>query len=118
LKITRPVLPTASDNADAPSTDQTVEVVVDDGVGETRDQVGLAGAALQVRVDVALHEDGAALPQADRLVRREGQLGELVDDLDTELLGLLLEDRARAGGAGLKTEWVRRLPGPLHSKAG
>ena len=80
---------------------QAVEVVGGDGEGEPGDQVLAPRAALLVGHDVALHEHGAALAQTDGRRRAERQLGELVDDVDAELLGLLLEERAGAGGAGL-----------------
>ncbi len=43
---------------------QAVEVVEGDGVGQPGHQVLLVGAALQIRVDIALHEHSAALAQA------------------------------------------------------
>ena len=87
--------------ADVAAAHQAVEVVVGDGVGQPGHQVLLVRAALQVRVDVALHEDGAALAQAHGRLGRQGQLGELADDLDAQLLRLLLQEGAGAGGAGL-----------------
>jgi len=44
---------------------------------------------------------GAAFAQAYRGLRRQRQFRELADDLDTQLLGLLFEEGAGAGGAGL-----------------
>ena len=87
--------------ADVSTADQAVEVVVGDGVRQPGHEILLVSTPLEVGVDVALHEDGAALAEAHGRFRRQGQVGELPDDLDAQLLGLLLEERARAGGAGL-----------------
>ena len=40
-------------------------------------------------------------PRRTGRLGRQGQLGELPDDVDAQLLGLLLEEGAGAGGAGL-----------------
>ena len=87
--------------ADVALAHQAVEVVGRDAEGEAGDEVVAAGAALLVRHDVALHEHRAALAEPDRRLGAERQLGELADDVDAQLLRLLLEERAGAGGAGL-----------------
>ena len=57
--------------ADVPLAHQAVEVVGGDAEGEAGDQVVAARAALLVGHDVALHEHGAALAQADRRGRAD-----------------------------------------------
>jgi len=78
--------------ADLALTHQAVQVVVGDRIGETGDQVLAFGAARLVAHHVALHEHRAALSQADGRRGLQRELGELADDLDAELLGLLFEN--------------------------
>ncbi len=86
--------------ADLALAHQAVQVVVGDRVGESGDEVFALRATRLVAHHVAFHEHGAALAQADRRGRLQGKLGELADDLDAELLGLLFEERAGARRAG------------------
>ena len=87
--------------ADRALAHETVQVVGGDREGKPPHQVFAARTALLIRHHVALHEHGAALPQPDGRVGAQSHLRELVDDVDAELLGLLLEERAGARGAGL-----------------
>ena len=87
--------------ADLALAHEPVQVVVGDRVGEAGHEVFAGRAARLVAHHVALHEDRAAFAQADGRLRLQGQVGELADDVDAELLGLLFEERAGAGGAGL-----------------
>ncbi len=87
--------------ADALAADDAVEIVVDDRVGEARDEVLDGRAGLLLAGELGLHENGAALAEVGRLARLEGEVGELALDGDAEALGLLFEKGPGAGGADL-----------------
>ena len=76
-------------------THDAVQVVADDGIGEAAHQLVEACAHLLVVDDVGLHEDGAPLPKPDRKAAFQRLPAELLLDIDPQLLGLLLEIRAR-----------------------
>ena len=67
--------------ADPPLFHYAVEVVVDDGVAKSGDQILQAGAFLSIRDQVRFHEHGAAFGQIDGAVGRQGNVLELSDDV-------------------------------------
>ncbi len=81
--------------------DHAVQVVIDDGVGQSADQVVGRQPTLAVIVDIALHEDGASVAQKHRIVAGQGRLAEFLLDIQAQPLGLLLQERAGPGGADL-----------------
>jgi hypothetical protein len=83
----------------APAHD-AVQVVLDDRHAQARHQVVPLRPGLLVVHQVGLHEDGAPLAQPHRRARLERGVAELLDP-EAQPLGLLLEEAARSGRAGL-----------------
>ncbi len=79
--------------------DDAVHVVLDDGVGQPRGQVGHLRALLLVMHQVRLHKDGAALAQRGRTVRAKRPPAEVVLDADLQPVRLFFQEGAGARGA-------------------
>jgi len=77
-----------------------VQVVLDDGVGEACREVLDARTPVHPVHEVRLDEHRAPVAEAAGRAGAEGLVGELLFYPDAEPLGLLLEERARPGGAG------------------
>ncbi len=87
--------------ADPSLAHHAVEVVLHDGIGQAGGQIRGAGAARLEADQVGFHEHGAALAQAHRRRRGQGQPGEFLFDADAQPFRLLFEEAAGAGGARL-----------------
>ncbi len=85
--------------ADLPAAHHAVQVIHDDRVRQSRHEVVLPRATVEIVVQVLLHEYGAPLPHPDGGVRGESHFRELSLDPDPEALRLLLEERPGPGGA-------------------
>ena len=87
--------------ADAPVADHAVQIIFDDGIAQSGDEFVRFRALLLMIDEIGLHEHGAAFAEADRRFRAEREIAEFFLDVDAELFGLLFEERARSGGAGM-----------------
>src|SRR5208337_4507177 len=88
------------DVADLPSPHHAVQVVQGHGISQARGEIPYLRALQQQPRDVALHEDRATFTQPRGIGGGQGQAREFLLDGNPQLLGLLFQERAGAGGAG------------------
>ncbi|OPY91763.1 MAG: hypothetical protein A4E73_01811 [Syntrophaceae bacterium PtaU1.Bin231] len=95
--------------ADPPLSHDPVEIVVNNGITETADEVLPQHALLVVGYEIRLHEHRAALRQLHGPLRGQGDVLKFADDVDSMLVGQLMEKTPGAGGADLVHVEVQRV---------
>ena len=87
--------------ADLSLSHDAIEIIVNDGITKTADEVLSGDTLLVVGDQVRLHEHRATLSQLHGPVGGQGDFLKLAHDVDAVLVGQFVEKAARAGGAHL-----------------